>query len=97
MGVFLWARYPCVERIVFGFGISRYRANCVWFGHQLLSSKLCLVWASAAIQRMGTHRCTSLIRKRPPPYDPPRTLSIGLRQGLRRVRFLMSEVPLYGP
>ena len=34
-----------------------------------------------------------LIRKRPPPWDPPRTLGIGLRWGPRGVHFLVSEVP----
>ena len=27
----------------------------------------------------GAYMGTSLIRKRPPPYDPPRTMGIGLR------------------
>jgi len=31
------------------------------------------------------------------PWDPARTLGIGLRQGPRGVRFLISEVPLYRP
>ena len=39
------------------------------------------------------YRGTSLIRNRPPPQDPPRTLGIGLRYGPRGVRFLVSEVP----
>ena len=30
------------------------------------------------------------------PYDPLRTLGIGLRWGPKGVRFLVSEVPLYG-
>ena len=42
----------------------------------------------------GKHRGTSPVRKRPPPYDPPMTLGIGLRQGPRGVRVLISEVPL---
>jgi len=41
------------------------------------------------------YRGTSLIRKRPPPYDPPMTLGLDLRLGPRGVRFLVSEVPLY--
>jgi hypothetical protein len=41
------------------------------------------------------YRGTSPIRKRPPPYDPPMTLGLGLRYGLTGVRFLTSEVPLY--
>ena len=47
----------------------------------------------------GVNRCrgSSPIRKRPPPYDPPRTLGIGLRQGPRWVCFLISEVPMYAP
>ena len=40
------------------------------------------------------YRGTSLIKKRPPPEDPPRTLGTGLRKGPRGVRFLVSEVPL---
>ena len=35
-----------------------------------------------------------LIRKRPPPQDPPRTLGIGLRKSPRGSRFLVSGVPL---
>jgi hypothetical protein len=42
------------------------------------------------------YRDTSHIRKRPPPYDPPRTLGIDLLQGPRGGGVLMSEVPLYG-
>ena len=42
--------------------------------------------------------CTGIPRpekKRPPPYDPPATLGIGLREGPRGGRFLIiSEVPL---
>ena len=38
-------------------------------------------------------RGTSLIRKRPPPQDHPRTLNLGLRLGSGEVRFLISEVP----
>ena len=34
------------------------------------------------------------MRRLPPPYDPPETLGIGLRYGLRGVRFLTREVPL---
>ena len=34
-------------------------------------------------------------KKHPPPYDPPRTLGMGLRQGPRGVRFLISKVSLY--
>ena len=41
------------------------------------------------------YRGTSLIRKRPPPQDPPRTLGIGLQWGPRWVHSLISEVPLY--
>ena len=36
------------------------------------------------------------MRKRQHPYDPPNTLGIGLRQGPRGVRFIISEVPLQG-
>jgi len=39
-------------------------------------------------------RSTSPIRKRPPPYDPPTALDLGLRLGPTRGRFLMSEVYL---
>ena len=42
------------------------------------------------------YRSTSLIRKCPSPKDSPRTLGIGLRNDPRGVRFLISEVPLYG-
>ena len=38
---------------------------------------------------------TSPIRKRQLSQDPPRTLSIGLPQGPRGMRFLVTEVPLY--
>ena len=41
------------------------------------------------------YRGTSPICKHPPPWDPPGTLRIGLRQGPRGVRFLVDEVPLY--
>ena len=41
-----------------------------------------------------TYRASALIRKHPPPWDPPRTLGIGLRYGLMEGLFLMSEVPL---
>ena len=40
------------------------------------------------------YRGTSPTRKHQFPQDPPRTLGIGLRQGPRGVRFLVSEVPL---
>ena len=41
---------------------------------------------------------TGVLRSKetPPPQDPPRTLGIGLRQGPTGVRFLLSEVKLYG-
>jgi hypothetical protein len=39
-------------------------------------------------------RGASPVRKRPPPWDPHRTLGIGLRWGPRGVRFLVSEAPL---
>jgi len=41
------------------------------------------------------YRGTSLIRKRPPPYDHHRAPGMVLLQGPRRRRFLMSEAPLY--
>ena len=41
------------------------------------------------------YRGTSPIRKRPPSQDPPRTLGIGIRQGPKGLRFLVSEVPLH--
>jgi len=37
---------------------------------------------------------TAPIRKRPPPWDPHRSLGIGLRKGPRGRCFLMGEVPL---
>ena len=40
------------------------------------------------------YRGTSPIRKRPPPWDPPRALGVGLLWGPRGVRFRVSEVPL---
>ena len=40
---------------------------------------------------LGLHRGTELLRKRPPSWDPPRTLGMGLRWGPRGVRFLMSD------
>ena len=45
--------------------------------------------------RLGTYRGTSLIRNRPLPYDPPMTLGLGLLQGPRGGRFLMSQAPLH--
>ena len=45
--------------------------------------------------RLGTYKGTSPIRNRPPSYDPPRTLGIGLLQNPGGVRFLTSDVPLY--
>jgi hypothetical protein len=44
---------------------------------------------------VALYRGTSLIRKRPPPHNPPVTLGIGLQQGHGGVIFLVSEVPLY--
>jgi hypothetical protein len=41
------------------------------------------------------YRGTSLIEKHPLPWDPPNTPCIGLRQGPRGLRSLMSEVSLY--
>ena len=60
----------------------------------------CRIRAEFARQRQYTlgiqgSRGTSPVRKRPPPYDPPKTLGIGLREGPTRRQFLMSEVPLY--
>ena len=42
---------------------------------------------------MATYRVTSPVRKRPTPWDPPRTLGVGIRWGPGGVLFLMSEVP----
>ena len=41
------------------------------------------------------YRGTLPIKKHSPPYDPPKTLGIGLRKDPRGVNFLVSEVPLY--
>ena len=41
------------------------------------------------------YRGTSLIRKRRPPEDPPRTLGRGLLKSPRGVRFLVSEEPMH--
>ena len=41
------------------------------------------------------YRGISLIRKRPPPYDPPMALGMVLLQGPTGWRFLVSEVPLH--
>ena len=41
------------------------------------------------------YRATSSIRKRPPPWDPRRTLGIGPRESFRERRAFMGEVPLY--
>ena len=49
---------------------------------------------SGGVDLVFACRGTSPIRKPPSPYDPPKTLGIGLWQGPRGVRFLMSEVPL---
>ena len=46
--------------------------------------------------RIGVYRGTSLIRNHPPPYDPPKTLDIGLREGPGGLHFLVSEVSLEG-
>ena len=43
-----------------------------------------------------TYRGTSPRRKRPHPWDPPRTLGIELLQGPKGRLFLEGEVPLYG-
>ena len=43
---------------------------------------------------LWVYGCTAPIRKHPPPEDPPRTLGMVLRYGLRGVSFLMNEVPL---
>ena len=40
------------------------------------------------------YRGTSIMKKRPPPQDPPRTLGIVLLQDPSGRRFCMSEVPL---
>ena len=66
-----------------------YRADvswCVGAGTHAPEKRICVA---------SDYRDTSLIRKRPPSQDPPRTLGIGLRWGPRGVRFLMSEVTLY--
>ena len=42
-----------------------------------------------------SHRGYLAHDKTPPPKDPPNTLGIGLRSGPRKVRVLISEVPLY--
>ena len=44
----------------------------------------------------GPNRGVSPIRKCPPPHDPPMTLGISLRKGPRGMRFIISEVTLYG-
>ena len=44
--------------------------------------------------KSSTYRCTSPMRKRPRPWDPPKTLNVGLRQGLRGVRLII-KVSLY--
>jgi len=41
------------------------------------------------------YRGTSFIRKRPTPWDHHRALGVGLLQGPKGRRFLVSEVPLY--
>jgi len=41
------------------------------------------------------YRGTSLIRKRPPPYDHHRPLGVSLLYGPRGGHFLMIELPLY--
>ena len=52
-------------------------------------------WPFRTTSSRVQNRVTTLIRKRQPPWDPPRTLGIGLRKGLRGLCFLISEVPLY--
>ena len=64
-------------------------------GGRVLISEVPLYRTLKGGLRSPRHRSTSLIRKGPPPQDPPRTLGIGLLWGPRRRRFLMSEVPLY--
>ena len=49
-----------------------------------------LVYSEYLLQGYFAHE------KMPTPYDPPRTLSIGLQQGPRGSLLLMSEVTLYG-
>ena len=45
----------------------------------------------------NVYRGTLPMGKRPPPWDPPETLGIGLLQCPRGFHFLTSEVPLYTP
>ena len=46
------------------------------------------------VTQCTSYRGTSLTKKRPPPWDHRRALGIGLLQGPRGLRFLMSEVSL---
>ena len=56
---------------------------------------LILVLSQQLFHPFHLYKGTSPVRKRPPPSDLSRTLSIGL-QGPRGGWFLTSEVPLYG-
>ena len=69
-------------------------SNCVWSA-AYLSVGVERHESSDGGRGLCTYRGASPIRKRSPPSDLPRTLGIGLRQGARGVRFLVSEVPLY--
>ena len=63
-------------------------------GRSFLDTRRNLLDIHNAAKGRTVYRGTSPIRKRPPPYDPPTTLGIGIRQGPRGVRFLVCEVPL---
>ena len=57
------------------------------------------IFRASSGELQSTHVRTdqsSPIRQRPPPWDPPRTPGIGLRQGPRGVRFLIREIPRVG-
>ena len=56
--------------------------------------RVAYIAAVKVVMKAFLRRDTSLIRKRPSPWDPPRILGIGLWEGPEGVRFLMKGVPL---
>ena len=85
-GGFLQASYPCMCFIAEP-GLRK--AELPFTGSSPLQGL-----SSGGPPLTRAYRGTSLIRKRPPPQDPPRTLGIGLRQGSTGWRFLVSKVAL---
>ena len=59
---------------------QRQRRTCYALCHILYPVSVKGTWLTDALRpRVLKYRGNSPIRKRPPPYDPPKTLGIGLR------------------